>query len=76
MIKKVATCFVGGSILPPVLTKLVLQPMYLPKPIFDEINALRTEMDQVGWIIRHEEESRGLSGDALYAPTSLYQGWH
>lgn len=76
MFKKIAVSFLVGSIVPPVITKFVFLPMYLPKTIFDEINALRTEMDQVGYIVRHQEEDRGLTGSALYAPTSLYQGWH
>lgn len=76
MFKKIALSFLAGSMVPPLVTKFVFLPMYLPKIMFDEINALRTEMDHVGYIVRHQEEERGLTGSALYAPTSLYQGWH
>lgn len=76
MFKKIAFSFLAGCVVPPLATKFVILPMYLPKTIFDEINALRSELDQVGYIVRHREEDVGLTGSALYAPISLYQGWH
>lgn len=65
--------FVAGLAVPPLLTALIFQPYFIQSR-FDEIDSIKYDMDYVGWHIRLLEEKKGITGDALYVPTSYYQG--
>lgn len=71
-VSRLAIGFVTGLAVPPIITAFVLRPLLI-QTHFAEINSIQNEMDFVGWHIRHMEEAKGITGDALYTPTSLYQ---
>lgn len=65
--------FLAGLAVPPVVTKAVIQPAVF-KPNFDELYAIKQELDFVGWQVRHIEEEKGFKKERLYEPKTLYQG--
>ncbi|CAK7901009.1 hypothetical protein CAAN1_06S01948 [[Candida] anglica] len=62
-----------GLMVPPVLTKLVLEPVLIQKK-YDEIDKIKHDLDFVGWHVRNLEESYGFKEADVYIPVSYFQG--
>lgn len=63
----------SGLVLPPLVTKLVLEPMFIQKK-YDEIDDIKYNIDYMGWHVRNLEEKRGVNEDKFYVPDSYFQG--
>lgn len=62
----------AGLVVPPVLTKLILEPSFIHSK-FDEIDNIKSDLDHIGWHVRNLEESKGLKGEEVYIPTTYFQ---
>lgn len=63
----------AGLAVPPVVTKLVLEPSIIQSK-YDEIDNIKHDLDYIGWHVRNLEESRGWKAEDVYVPTSYFQG--
>lgn len=73
LLTRLVSGFVIGLATPPILTKLVLQPLLIDSK-FDEVDSIKHDLDYLGWNIRMRQQEHGVAPDALYVPTSYYQG--
>lgn len=69
---KSAIGFVTGLLVPPVLTKVLLEPVFVQRK-YDEIDGLKHLLDYIGWHVRNLEESNGYDSNAMYVPVSYFQ---
>lgn len=65
--------FIGGLCVPPVATKLVLQPYFIDSK-YNEIDDIKHDLDHIGWHVRNLEEIKGIKSDDVYVPVSYFQG--
>lgn len=73
LLTRLVSGFVIGLATPPLVTKLFLQPFLIDSK-FDEVDSIKHDLDHLGWNIRLKQQEIGVAPDALYVPTSYYQG--
>lgn len=71
--KAPVTGLLAGLALPPLITKLLLQPAIIQSK-YDEIDSLKHEVDFAGWKVRTMEEGYGLQEAEVYVPSSYHEG--
>lgn len=65
--------FISGLIVPPVVTKMVLEPIFIQRK-YEEIDNIKLDVDYIGWHVRNLEEERGMKEEEVYVPVSYFQG--
>lgn len=73
LFKTPITGFLAGLALPPLITKLWVQPALIQAK-FDEIDKIKNDIDHAGWHVRNMEEQYGVKEDEIYVPISYFQG--
>ncbi|CAH6721912.1 hypothetical protein CLIB1444_07S05248 [[Candida] jaroonii] len=63
----------SGLAVPPLATKFFLQP-YIIDSKYNEIDALKYDLDTIGWHVRNLEEFKGVKEEDIYVPVSYFQG--
>lgn len=64
---------VTGLAVPPIITKFILHPV-LVESKYNEVDSLKHDLDYLGWNVRLREQEHGVASEALYVPTSYFQG--
>lgn len=62
----------AGLTVPPIATKFILQPYFVDSK-YDEIDAIKHDLDHMGWLVRNLEEIKGLPTEEVYVPVSYFQ---
>ncbi|CUM54422.1 uncharacterized protein AC631_04373 [Debaryomyces fabryi] len=72
VIKSPATIgLLSGLVLPPLLAKFVLEPIFIQRK-YDEVQNLKYNVEYLGWHVRGLEEASGFKEDKFYSPLSLF----
>lgn len=62
-----------GLVIPPILTKTVVQPLLIQRWL-DDIDDIKRDLDYLGWHVRNQEQQRGYKDEDVYIPVSYFQG--
>lgn len=72
VIKSPATIgLLSGLILPPLVTKFILEPKFVQRK-YDEIRNIKYNIEYLGWHVRGLEEASGFKEDKFYSPVGVF----
>lgn len=72
MIRPIAIGLLTGLAIPPIITLYVILPKHMKKT-YNDIDALKNNLEFLGWHVRELQELRGFKEEEIYMPDSYYQ---